>query len=87
MTDAEIHDLTDASPRTVAYRRNKVPGAKTTVRRGRDDKFKSAKPAKATNTEKPSAEVETQASEMPPQVESDPQLTFGLELARHWRGE
>jgi len=77
MTDAEIHDLTGASLRTVAYQRDKVPGSKTTVRRGRDGKFKSAKPLKATNTEKPSTTAEALASETPPPQEIDPQLTFG----------
>jgi len=46
MTDAEIHDLTHASLRTVAYQRDFVPGAKTAVRRGRDGKLKTAKPIK-----------------------------------------
>jgi len=77
MTDAEIHDLTGASLRTVAYQRNKVPGAKTTVRRGRDGKFKSAKPTKPAKNEKPLIEAETHASEIPTPEGSDPQLTFG----------
>mgnify|MGYP000226932026 CR=1 FL=1 len=76
MTDAEIHDLTGASLRTVAYQRGKVPGAETTVRRGRDGKFKSAKPKKKTIAGNEVAKVEPQPIESSAK-EPDPELVFG----------
>lgn len=56
MTDAEIHDITSAPLRTIAYQRNKVPGAKTTVRHGRDGKLKTAKPIKKKEVKEPNLE-------------------------------
>ncbi|WPJ95136.1 hypothetical protein SH580_17060 [Coraliomargarita algicola] len=78
MTDAEIHDLTGVSLRTVAYQRGQVPGAETTVRRGRDGKFKSAKPKK-TIAGNEVAKVEPQPIESSAK-EPDRQLVFGGEF-------
>jgi hypothetical protein len=82
MTDAEIHDLTHACLRTVAYQRNKVPGAKTEVRRGRDGKLKKARPIKKKADTSVSSDAEDDSALVPCPVKEDLQMVFNLDLMK-----
>lgn len=80
MTDAEIHELTHASLRTVAYQRDKVPGAKTEIRRGRDGKPKTAKPIKKKAAQSETTNIKDESVQTACPEKAEPQLEFGGEF-------